>query len=79
MPLRDRTGPIGMGPMTGRGMGYCKPEFTPEIKPKKKGEEFKEDIKYPTIESSVLRWGFRRNRLPMGRGFGRGFGWKNPL
>ncbi len=23
MPRRDGTGPMGMGPMTGRGMGYC--------------------------------------------------------
>ncbi len=23
MPRGDRTGPSGMGPMTGRGMGYC--------------------------------------------------------
>ena len=23
MPARDRTGPMGMGPMTGRAMGYC--------------------------------------------------------
>ncbi len=23
MPNFDRTGPRGMGPMTGRGMGYC--------------------------------------------------------
>ncbi len=23
MPLGDRRGPAGMGPMTGRGMGYC--------------------------------------------------------
>jgi len=23
MPRGDRTGPNGMGPMTGRGMGYC--------------------------------------------------------
>lgn len=23
MPNRDRTGPTGAGPMTGRGMGYC--------------------------------------------------------
>lgn len=23
MPLGDRTGPMGMGPMTGRGAGYC--------------------------------------------------------
>lgn len=23
MPWGDRTGPLGQGPMTGRGMGYC--------------------------------------------------------
>ncbi len=23
MPWGDRTGPLGMGPMTGRGFGYC--------------------------------------------------------
>ncbi|MDA3792089.1 MAG: DUF5320 domain-containing protein [Elusimicrobia bacterium] len=23
MPLGDRTGPVGAGPMTGRGAGYC--------------------------------------------------------
>ncbi|NMC44151.1 MAG: DUF5320 domain-containing protein, partial [candidate division Zixibacteria bacterium] len=23
MPRGDRTGPAGMGPMTGRGLGYC--------------------------------------------------------
>ena len=23
MPLEDKTGPAGWGPMTGRGMGYC--------------------------------------------------------
>lgn len=23
MPGGDRTGPLGMGPMTGRGLGYC--------------------------------------------------------
>lgn len=23
MPRGDRTGPVGMGPMTGRGQGYC--------------------------------------------------------
>lgn len=25
MPARDGTGPRGMGPMTGRGMGFCGP------------------------------------------------------
>ena len=23
MPYGDRTGPMGLGPMTGRGMGFC--------------------------------------------------------
>ena len=25
MPRRDGTGPMGMGPFTGRGMGFCRP------------------------------------------------------
>ena len=24
MPLRDKTGPMGKGPLTGRGLGPCK-------------------------------------------------------
>ena len=28
MPGFDRTGPQGRGPMTGRGMGQCRPENT---------------------------------------------------
>ena len=29
MPFRDRTGPLGQGPMTGRGRGYCAGNATP--------------------------------------------------
>ncbi len=29
MPLGDRTGPMGMGPMTGRAAGYCAGYSTP--------------------------------------------------
>ena len=29
MPGFDRTGPMGMGPMTGRGAGYCAVDVTP--------------------------------------------------
>jgi len=29
MPRGDRTGPGGMGPMTGRGLGYCTGNTTP--------------------------------------------------
>lgn len=28
MPGFDRTGPLGQGPMTGRGMGYCGKGFS---------------------------------------------------
>lgn len=31
MPRRDGTGPMGMGPMTGRGMGYCAGYAMPEF------------------------------------------------
>jgi len=58
----DKTGPRGKGPLTGRGLGNCKSEFTPDTKKKKQGEEFEEDIQY-----SVVRYGLGR------RGFGRGF------
>lgn len=29
MPAGDRTGPMGMGPMTGRGAGYCGGQGSP--------------------------------------------------
>ena len=29
MPAGDRTGPVGMGPRTGRGVGYCSGYDTP--------------------------------------------------
>ena len=29
MPGGDRTGPLGLGPMTGRGLGYCSGSPTP--------------------------------------------------
>ena len=32
MPRGDRTGPRGLGPMTGRGMGYCSKYPVSEIK-----------------------------------------------
>ncbi|MCK9537189.1 MAG: DUF5320 domain-containing protein [Bacilli bacterium] len=27
MPRRDGTGPLGYGPLTGRGLGLCRPRF----------------------------------------------------
>jgi len=31
MPRGDRTGPMGSGPMTGRGMGYCGGSTGPDL------------------------------------------------
>ncbi len=31
MPVRDRTSPMGAGPRTGRGMGYCSRYAQPEF------------------------------------------------
>jgi len=67
MPLGDKTGPRGMGPRTGRGLGDCEPEYTPETKPKKQNEEFEEDIKYPR---------FVGRSFDFGRGLGRGRGFR---
>jgi len=71
---RDKTGPRGLGPRTGRGLGNCEPEFTPDMKDKKDDEEFKEDINYPTIPSYPARFGLGRGGFPRGGGMGRGRG-----
>ena len=75
MPAFSGTGPRGQGPLTGRGLGSCKPEFTPEMKDKKDDEEFKEDINYPKTGPRPV-YGLGRGGLPRGggRGFGRGRG-----
>ena len=40
MPRGDGTGPMGMGPMTGRGMGYCTgynwPRFATRRRPRRR-------------------------------------------
>ena len=33
MPRFDGTGPIGRGPMTGRGFGYCRTAYQPTQQP----------------------------------------------
>jgi len=71
----DKTGPRGLGPRTGRGMGNCEPEFTPDMKDKKDDKEFKEDIENPIkIEPQPVTYGLGRGGLPRGGGRGRGFG-----
>ncbi|MCD6320335.1 MAG: DUF5320 domain-containing protein [Candidatus Desulfofervidaceae bacterium] len=65
MPRLNGTGPLGMGPMTGRGLGYCPGVIRPGIPP----------AGYATIPYYGRGWrrGFGRGR-GAGRGFGRGFG-----
>jgi hypothetical protein len=65
MPRFDGTGPLGMGPMTGRGMGYCGGV----------NQMAANSASYPSMPyywGRGLRRGFGRG---LGRGFGRGFGW----
>jgi len=61
MPFGDRTGPIGAGPMTGRGAGYCAGFITADpVNPVVGRGRF----------GSGRSWG-------IGHGsFGRGYGWR---
>lgn len=55
MPRGDRTGPNGMGPMTGRGLGYCNNFATPG---------------YGKMNPRGMGRGFFGRRGGFGRGFG---------
>jgi len=61
MPGGDRTGPGGMGPMTGRAAGYCAGYSMP-------------GYANPVGGRGYGGWG-RGGGFGRGRGFGRGFGW----
>ena len=65
MPRGDRTGPMGAGPMTGRGAGYCAgysvPGYMNSVPSRGWGVGY------------GAGWGRGRG---WGRGFGRGFGWR---
>ena len=60
MPWGDRTGPLGLGPRTGRGLGFCSGFSSPGFT-KAKG---------PGWGFGRGWWGFGRG---WGRGFGRGW------
>lgn len=61
MPRGDGTGPMGYGPMTGRGLGYCSGSEVPG---------------YATGWGPGFGRGFRCGfGRGFGRGLGRGFGW----
>ena len=65
MPRGDRTGPMGSGPMTGRGMGYCGGYAGPGFMSSGPG--------YGFGRGGGFGRGFGR-----GFGFGRGRGWGHP-
>ena len=58
MPGFDKTGPRGFGPMTGRGLGTCRPEATAN-----------EDT--PNPEGTAVICGVGRVGRPRGGGMGR--------
>lgn len=65
MPLGDRTGPWGLGPMTGRAAGYCAGYAVP-------------GYMNPIPGRGLRRGGWGRGwgrGFGRGRGWGRGFGW----
>ena len=63
MPGRDGTGPMGQGEMTGRGLGNCIKAVAP--------------LATGMIAGLCFGFGRRRGNFNRGRGFGRGFGWRN--
>jgi len=63
MPGGDRTGPAGMGPMTGRAAGFCAGYSAPGYANPVGGR------------GMGMGRGFRGGGFGRGRGFGRGFGW----
>jgi hypothetical protein len=69
MPFGNRTGPQGLGPMTGRGMGFCAGYPAPGYANPIPGRGFGRG-------GGGRGWGRGFGRgYGWGRGFGRGFGW----
>jgi hypothetical protein len=66
MPFGDGTGPMGLGPMTGRGAGFCagfgRPGFASPI------PGYSQPYGYGYLTPGWLRWSYG-----FGRGFGRGW------
>ncbi len=65
MPAGDRTGPQGQGPLTGRGMGDCKPPYQKVDSPTEGGTS--------STPPPAPRPGYGSG-MGRGRGFGRGRG-----
>jgi hypothetical protein len=67
MPFGDGTGPLGLGPMTGRGAGFCAGFVRPGFSNPMPGYPYSYGYYGPAPVSTRWGWG-------LGRGFGRGFG-----
>ncbi len=71
MPGFDKTGPMGDGPFTGGGRGFCNPDNT----------EYRNQVPGRAGFGRGLGLGFRGGRgsdVPMRRGFGRGLSGNQP-
>ena len=71
MPFGDGTGPMGLGPMTGRGAGFCAGFGAPGVNNPMRG--YAHPYGYAHLAPSWPTWGYGSGR-GFGRGFGRGLG-----
>jgi hypothetical protein len=71
MPFGDGTGPMGLGPMTGRGAGFCAGFGRPGFASPMPG--YAHPYGYAHLAPVWPRWGYGFGRGFV-RGFGRGFG-----
>jgi len=71
MPFGDGTGPLGLGPMTGRGAGFCAGYSRPGFASMMPG--YSRLYGYSFSTPAWSRWGYGFGR-GLGRGLGRGFG-----
>ncbi|HRS92794.1 MAG TPA: DUF5320 domain-containing protein [Methanolinea sp.] len=90
MPGRDGTGPLGRGPMTGWGMGRCRPSGVAPVPPQAQQQAAPaggQGTQEPTGQSPAgiaaprgypVVYGRGRGGIPWGcgRGFGRGRCWR---
>jgi hypothetical protein len=67
MPFGDGTGPLGLGPLTGRAAGYCTGSGRPGFANPAPG--YRRPYGYAYSRPVWPSWGYR-----VGRGFGRGLG-----
>lgn len=81
MPGFDRTGPIGRGPMTGRGFGYCRTAYQPaQPQTTSSGENqtgvTSENVPVfqPPVQGQAPVYGAGRGGIPYGGGRGCAFG-----